>query len=49
MSIGSGGPFEPVESATPSPERGRPLAWWQIVLILAPFAAIIGFAAVYGK
>jgi hypothetical protein len=42
-----GDPNEPLE--TPTGERGRPLRWWQIVLILLPFAAIILYAAVFGR
>lgn len=44
-----GGPFEPIESEIPSPERGRPLPWWQAALILLPFAAIIVYVMLYGK
>ena len=49
MSIGGGGPFEPIESETPAPERGGWLPWWQIALIVVPFAAMIVYAMVYGK
>lgn len=44
-----GDPFEPMELGTPPPERGRLLPWWQAVLILIPFAALIVYAMVYGK
>ena len=42
-----GDPNEPLD--TPTGERGHPLRWWQIVLILFPFAAIILYAAVSGR
>ena len=44
-----GDPFEPTESATPSPERGRWLPWWQIALIVVPFAVMIVYVMVNGK
>jgi hypothetical protein len=49
MSIGGYGPFEPPESSELGRQRGRPLRWWQLALILQPLAALLGAMMVWGR
>jgi hypothetical protein len=49
MSNITGEPFEPIDDSSPGEGRGVPLRWWQMLLILSPFAALIVLDILYRK
>jgi hypothetical protein len=49
MSIGGYGPFEPPDSSELGQQRGKPLRWWQLALVVLPFVALIVVMLLWGK